>query len=463
MDGTSNFSFDFNTTQLKDWDRRHLWHPFTQMAEWMEEDPLVITQAEGCTLVDSEGRRYLDGVSSLWTNIHGHRRAEINTAICRQMEQVAHSTLLGLVNAPSTVLAKKLVEIAPGSLTRVFYSDAGATAVEIALKLATQYWQLRGQPERKQFVSLEGSYHGDTIGAMSVGYSETFHRHHRNLLFPCLRIPPPHVFRYYQNMSETVSLEASLQKARELFAEHGGTLAAVILEPLMQGAAGMWAQPAGFIREIRKLATEYGTLLIADEVATGFGRTGAMFACEHEHEKIAPDILCLGKGISGGYLPLAATLTTEEIFSAFLGEYTEYKTFFHGHTYTGNPLACAAGIASLEIFKKDRVLDSLQAKIELFTQFLTKQIVPLAHVADVRQKGFMVGIELAEDKATRRAYPPEQRIGKRVILRARAKGVILRPLGDVVILMPPLAVSHEELTLLVKVTREAVETVTEAE
>ena len=444
MDGADRV-IDSNYEQIKDWDRRHLWHPFTQMAEWMEEDPLVITQAEGCTLIDSDGRRYLDGVSSLWTNVHGHGRQEINTAICRQMEQVAHSTLLGLVNVPSTLLAKKLVEIAPGDLTRVFYSDAGATAVEIALKLAVQYWHLMGQPERKQFISLEGAYHGDTIGAMSVGYSETFHRNFRDLLFPCLRIPPPHIFRYYQGMNEADALAASVKKARELFAEHGKTLAAVIIEPLMQGAAGMWAQPVGFISEIRKLATEYGTLLIADEVATGFGRTGAMFACGHEHEKIAPDILCLGKGISGGYLPLAATLTTDEIFSAFLGEYTEHKTFFHGHTYTGNPLACAAGIASLEIFEKDRVLDTLPGKIDLFTQLLQEEITPLAHVADVRQKGFMVGIELAEDKAkvTRRAYPPERRVGKRVILRARVKGVIIRPRGDVVIHNPPLANSHE--------------------
>ena len=459
MDGT------FNYNQLKDWDRRHLWHPFTQMAEWMEEDPLVITQAEACTLIDSDGRRYLDGVSSLWTNVHGHGRQEINTAICRQIEQVAHSTLLGLANVPSTVLAKKLVEIAPGDLTRVFYSDAGATAVEIALKLAVQYWQLRGQTKRKQFVSLEGGYHGDTIGAMSVGYSGTFHRHFRDLLFPCLRIPPPHIFRYYQGMSEPDALAASVKNARELFSEHGKTLAAVILEPLMQGAAGMWAQPAGFISEIRKLADEHGTLLIADEVATGFGRTGTMFACEHEHEKIAPDILCLGKGISGGYLPLAATLTTEEIFSAFLGDYTEYKTFFHGHTYTGNPLACAAGIASLEIFEKDHVLDSLPGKIDLFAQLLQEEIAPLAHVADVRQKGFMVGIELAEDKAksTRRAYPPENRTGKRVILRAREKGIIIRPLVDVVILMPPLAISEAEISLLVNTTRDAIREVTEAE
>ena len=445
--------------KLKEWDHRHLWHPFTQMQEWLAEDPLVIVRGEKSYLYDTEGRRYLDGVSSLWANLHGHCRPEINEAIRKQLDLVSHSTLLGLANAPSAVLAKKMVEVTPQGLDRVFYSDCGAAAVEIALKLAVQYWKLKGETRRTEFASFEGAYHGDTVGAMSVGYSESFHQHHRELLFACHRIPPPHVFRYFKGMSEKESLEASLAAAKKIFAQHGSKLAAVIMEPLMQGAAGMWAQPAGFINRLSELGHKSGTLFIADEVATGFGRTGKLFACDHE--EVQPDILCLGKGISGGYLPLAATLVTEEIFSAFLGEYEEYKTFFHGHTYTGNPLACAAGIASLEIFEKDGVLESLPGKGSLLEKELQEQMSPLAHVADIRRKGLMVGIELAEDTAERRAYDPRKRIGKRVIEHARTLGVILRPLGDVIILMPPLSITEEELVKLVEVTRSSIQEVTE--
>ena len=445
--------------KLKEWDHRHLWHPFTQMQEWLAEDPLFIVRGEGCYLYDTEGRRYLDGVSSLWANLHGHCRPEINEAIRKQLNLVAHSTLLGLSNAPSATLAKKLVEVTPQGLDRVFYSDCGATAVEIALKLAVQYWKLKGETRRTEFASLEGSYHGDTVGAMSVGASETFHRFHREMLFPCHRIPPPHVFRYFKGMSGDAAREASLAAAEKLFTQHGPKLAAVIIEPLMQGAAGMWAQPNGFLKRLSELAHKSGGLLIADEVATGFGRTGKLFACEHEG--VQPDIFCLGKGISGGYLPLAATLTTEEIFSAFLGEYNEYKTFFHGHTYTGNPLACAAGIASLEIFEKDGVLDSLPGKANLLDKELQEQVSPLSHVADIRQKGLMVGIELAATKTDPQPYDAQRRIGKRVIEHARTLGVILRPLGDVIILMPPLSISEEDLVRLVEATRSSIQKVTE--
>ena len=445
--------------KLKEWDHLHLWHPFTQMQEWLAEDPLIIVRGKGCYLYDAQGRRYLDGISSLWANLHGHCRPEINEAIRKQLDLVSHSTLLGLVNAPSVVLAKKLVKVTLQGLSRVFYSDCGATAVEIALKLAVQYWKLKGETRRTEFASFEGSYHGDTVGAMSVGYSEIFHQHHKDLLFPCHRISPPHIFRYFKGMSEEESLEASLAAAEKVFAQHGSNLAAVIVEPLMQGAAGMWAQPAGFVKQLSELAHKSGALLIADEVATGFGRTGKLFACEHEG--VHPNILCLGKSISGGYLPLAATLTTEEIFSAFLGEYNEYKTFFHGHTYTGNPLACAAGIASLEIFEKDKVLDSLPGRASLLEKELQEQVSPLAHVTDIRRKGLMVGIELAEDKASRRAYDPRKRIGKLVIEHARTSGVILRPLGDVIILMPPLSITEEDLLWLVKVTRSSIQEVTE--
>ncbi|MEK7878972.1 MAG: adenosylmethionine--8-amino-7-oxononanoate transaminase, partial [candidate division NC10 bacterium] len=421
--------------ELKTWDHRHLWHPFTQMRQWMAEDPVIIVRGEGNYLIDVDGRRYLDGVSSLWCNVHGHGRPEINGAIAEQLEKIAHSTLLGLANVPSILLAKKLVEIAPPGLNRVFYSDSGATAVEIALKMAFQYWRLRGEPRKTKFASLVEAYHGDTLGAVSIGYSELFHRFYRPLLFDCVRLPPPHLFRFQQGMSEADAVARAIVEAQAVLSRHRAELAALIIEPLMQGAAGMWAQPAGYLGALRQLARENDILLICDEVATGFGRTGKMFACEHDG--VSPDILCLAKGLSGGYLPLAATLTSEEIFSTFLGEHHELRTFFHGHTYTGNPLACAAALASLEIFTKERTLEHLGRKIFLLAELLNSEIQPLAHVADIRQRGVMVGIELMRDREKKIPYGSAERVGGRVIEEARRRGVILRPLGNVIVLMPP--------------------------
>jgi len=445
---------------LKTWDHRHLWHPFTQMRQWMAEDPVIIVRGEGNYLIDLGGRRYLDGVSSLWCNVHGHGRPEINSAIALQLGAIAHSSLLGLANVPSIVLAEKLIEIAPRGLTRVFYSDSGATAVEIALKMAFQYWQLRGELRKTKFASLVEAYHGDTLGAVSVGYSELFHRFYRPLLFDCVRLPPPHLFRLQQGLSETAALAKAIVEAQTVLSRHHAELAALIIEPLMQGAAGMWAQPAGYVGALRQLARENNILFICDEVATGFGRTGKMFACEHDG--VSPDILCLAKGLSGGYLPLAATLTSEEIFSTFLGEHHELRTFFHGHTYTGNPLACAAALASLEIFTKERTLEHLGRKIFLLAELLNSEIRPLPHVADIRQRGLMVGIELMRDREKKISYGPADRVGGRVIEEARRRGVILRPLGNVIVLMPPLSITLEELRLLVRVTRESIRTATEA-
>jgi adenosylmethionine-8-amino-7-oxononanoate aminotransferase len=430
------------------------------MRQWMAEDPVIIVRGEGNYLIDVDGRRYLDGVSSLWCNVHGHGRPEINGAIAEQLEKIAHSTLLGLANVPSILLAKKLVEIAPPGLNRVFYSDSGATAVEIALKMAFQYWRLRGEPRKTKFASLVEAYHGDTLGAVSVGYSELFHRFYRPLLFDCVRLPPPHLFRFQQGMSEADALARAIVEAQAVLSRHRAELAALIIEPLMQGAAGMWAQPAGYLGALRQLARENDILLICDEVATGFGRTGKMFACEHDG--VSPDILCLAKGLSGGYLPLAATLTSEEIFSTFLGEHHELRTFFHGHTYTGNPLACAAALASLEIFTKERTLEHLGRKIFLLAELLNSEIQPLAHVADIRQRGVMVGIELMRDREKKIPYGSAERVGGRVIEEARRRGVILRPLGNVIVLMPPLSITLEELRLLVRVTRESIRAATEA-
>jgi len=443
---------------LRTWDHRHLWHPFTQMRHWMAEDPVIIARGEGNYLIDVHGRRYLDGVSSLWCNVHGHGRPEINSAIAEQLEKIAHCTMLGLANVPSILLAKKLVGIAPAGLTRVFYSDSGATAVEIALKMAFQYWQLRGESRKTRFVSLVEAYHGDTLGAVSVGYSELFHRFYRPLLFDCLRLPPPHLFRFQWGMSETDALALAVAEARAVLSRHRAEIAALIIEPLMQGAAGMWAQPLGYVGALRQITRENDILLICDEVATGFGRTGKMFACEHED--VSPDVLCLAKGLSGGYLPLAATLASEEIFAAFLGEHHEFKTFFHGHTYTGNPLACAAALASLEIFEKEGVLEHLGRKIRLLEELLRSHIRPLAHVADIRQWGLMVGIELMLDREKRISYGPAERVGARVVDEARRKGVILRPLGNVIVLMPPLSMTPEELRLLIEVTRASIQAAT---
>ena len=394
----------------------------------------------------------------MWCNVHGHRKKELDDALRAQIERVSHSTFLGLSHVPGIQLAEKLIEIAPKGLQRVFYSDSGATAVEIALKMAVQYWQLKGEKQRTQIASLAESYHGDTVGSMSMGYSEIFHRFHKSLLFPVLRITPPHVFRYYQRMGEADALDAAIKEAEEKLSENKDALAALVVEPLMQGAAGMWSQPAGYAQALSAICRRNGILFILDEVATGFGRTGKMFASEHVG--VAPDILCLAKGITGGYLPLAATLTTEEIFSAFLGEYKEYKTFFHGHTYTGNPLGCAVALANLEIFEKENTVENLQPRIAYLRERLAAEFLSLAHVSDVRQWGYMIGIELAQNKVERKGFTPEERIGHKVILEARKRSVMIRPLGDVIILMPPLSIADDELASLLDVVYDSIVEVT---
>ena len=449
---------DYET--LKRLDHTYLWHPFTQMREWMSEEPCIISQGDGHYLFDVKGRKYLDGVSSLWCNVHGHRKKELDEAVKAQLDRIAHSTFLGLSHVPGIQLAEKLIEATPKGLQRVFYSDSGATAVEIALKMAVQYWQLKGETKRTKVASLAESYHGDTIGAMSLGYSELFHHFHLPLLFPVLRINPPHGFRYLKRLSEEEALKSAIREAEEKLTREKDSLAALIIEPLMQGAAGMWSQPPGYVWALREICRRNGILFIADEVATGFGRTGRMFACDHED--VRPDVVCLGKGITAGYLPLAATVTTEEIFSVFLGEYKEFKTFFHGHTYTGNPLACAVALASLDLFNRENIIDRMQPRIAYLKRRLKQDFLPLAHVADIRQWGFMVGIELVEDKNERISYPSERRTGHKVILEARKRGVMIRPLGDVIILMPPLTIADEELEMLLDVTGDSIQAVTDA-
>ena len=389
----------YDPETLQQWDREHVWHPFTQMQGFREEAPLIISRGEGIYLYDLQGNRYLDGVSSLWANLHGHRRRELDQALVAQLSQVAHSTLLGIAHPPAILLARRLAELAPAGLNKVFFSDNGSTAVEVALKVAFQFWRNRGRGLKQRFLKLSGAYHGDTLGAVSVGGIPLFHEIYQPLLFDTLEAPAPYCYRC--DFREDCR-EQCLVRLEELVAAHHQELAAVIVEPVMQGAAGMIAQPPGYLAKVREVTRRHEVLLIADEVAVGFGRTGRMFACEHEG--VSPDLLCLAKGITGGYLPLAATLATDEVYEAFLGEYEEFKTFFHGHTYTGNPLGAAVGLASLDIFAQDRVLEGLPAKIELLAGRLAA-MAEHPHVGDIRQRGLMVGIELVADKASREAFP----------------------------------------------------------
>ncbi len=441
-------------TRTADRDKRFVWHPFTAMRDWCKGDPLVIVAGEGNYLIDEEGRRYLDGVSSLWTNVHGHNCPEINEAIRRQLDRIAHSTMLGLTHPLAVDLAERLVGLAPAGLTRVFYSDSGSTAVEIALKQAFQYWSIRGQPARRHFVHLTHAYHGDTLGAVGVGGIDLFHRIFGSLIVAGIPSPSPVLFPNPEGRPAASIRDAALGVLGETLSRRGPEIAAVVMEPLVQGAAGVIVHPPGFLAGVAALCKEHDVLLIADEVATGFGRTGTMFACEQEG--VSPDFLCLAKGITGGYLPLAATLAREEIYEAFLAERIEYKTFFHGHTYTGNPLACAASLASLDLFASRDVLAHVGRTAADLGRLLQSEISGLGAVGDIRQKGLMVGIELVANRRTGEMFPVEQFRGSAVCEAARRLGVVLRPLGDVIVWMPPLSLSSSDAELLATVTRAAI-------
>ena len=446
-----------DAARLQSLDRQFVWHPFTQMKEWSQADHLIIAEGKGAYIKDIHGNWYIDGVSSLWANIHGHRKEDIDRALKEQIDKIAHSTFLGLTNPPAIELARRLVAIAPKGLTRVFYSDDGSTAVEIALKMAFQYWQNRGFTQRSKFLALKNAYHGDTIGAVSVGGIELFHGIYKPLLFESFFTPSPYCYRCEFSMdSKSCSLYCLGQIEKILESSHD-EIASVILEPMVQGAGGMIVFPKGFLKGIETLCRRYNVLLIADEVATGFGRTGRMFACEHE--SIKPDFLCLAKGITGGYLPLAATLTTEEVYNAFLGNYDEFKTFFHGHTYTANQLACTAAIASLDVFDLEKPLEAMQSKVTELQKAL--ESLNLEYVGNIRQLGFMTGIELVKDKVTKKPFEPAKRIGHKVCMIARDYGLIIRPLGDVVVLMPPLCITHDEIKEIVKITGQAIQRVNE--
>ena len=451
--------------RLEKLDRKYIWHPFTQMKDWLDEKPIIISEGKDCFIKDIYGRWYLDGVSSLWVNIHGHRKKEIDDTIKKQLDKIAHSTLLGLSNVPAIRLAEKLVHIInsslvsrPSSLNKVFYSDNGSTAVEVALKMAFQYWRHKGVDGKNKFVSLNRAYHGDTIGAVSVGGIDIFHKAFGPLLFKTYKSPSPYCYRCELGKKYPGCKFGCINKLEKIFKAHSKKIAALIIEPLIQAAGGMITSPPGYLKGVRELCTKYNILMIADEVATGFGRTGKMFACEHED--VVPDIMCLSKGITGGYMPLAVTIATDEIYNVFLGEFKDLKTFFHGHSYTGNPLACAAAIACLDLFEKEEVLKSLKKKIEILETWL-KEVLNLKHVGDVRNIGLMAGVELVRNKKTKKPYDWTEKMGWHVTYRARDNGVFIRPLGNVIVIMPPLSISEQNLNQLLKVIKDSIVAVTE--
>ena len=426
---------------LRDWDRTHVWHAFTQMADY---EPLILERAEGCVVVDVDGNEYLDGTSSLWCNVHGHRHPAIDAAIRGQLDRVAHVTNLGSSNPTTIRLARRLVELAPGGLEHVFFSDDGATAVEVALKMAFQYWRQceMPRPEKTCYLALGDAYHGDTLGSVSVGGVQRFHAMFEPLLFECLRVPSPHPYRTPDGIARENALTYYLERLEVVLAEHHERIAAMVVEPLVQAAAGMIIHPPGYLAAVRRLTEKYDVFLIADEVAVGMGRTGKMFACEHED--VRPDFLCLAKGLTGGYMPMAATLTTDRVWRAFLGDHAESRSFFHGHTYGGNPLGASAALATLDVFEREQTLANLPPKIARLGEHL-ERIARLEHVGDVRQCGMIAGIELVRDRETKEPYPWSERRGIRVCEHARGDGVLLRPLGNVIVILPPLSITLDQL------------------
>lgn len=477
---------DDRTQRLAALDHAHLWHPFTPMRQWRQAEPVIIERSQGDYLYDTAGRAWLDGVSSLWCNVHGHHVPRIDQAINDQLQRVAHSTLLGLSSVPAIELAARLCRIAPAGLGKVFYSDAGATALEVAFKMAVGHWHHTGRPHKSGLIALQGAYHGDTTGSMSVGFSELMHRPFRSMIFPTRMIRSPDVNasaewaerkgnggaggrRIWSQEDQAICAavrDRALAELDRTLAEHAHSTAALVIEPLVQGAAGMVMQPPGYLAGAAELARRHQVLLIADEVAVGFGRTGKMFACEHEG--VAPDILCLAKGITGGYLPLAATLATERIEAAFTGEIHEHRTLYHGHTYTGNPLACAAAMASLDLFEETGLIAQVNRKAALLAQWLgpLRDAEKFSLVADVRQRGLMIGIELREPEGAAPAgadvngasggYNPARLAGQRACAAARTRGALIRPIGNVVILMPPLAIEEENLRKLAEIVIDSI-------
>ena len=421
-------------------------------------EPLVITHAEGCFLFTDDGRRLFDGVASLWCNIHGHQHPKINAAISDQLDRVAHVTTLGMSADITDRLAAKIACISPGDLSHVFFSSDGSSAVEAALKMAFQYWQQceDAKPQKTKFLALSSAYHGDTTGAVSLGGIKFFHELFSPILFEPIRGPLPCSYRLPRDVDASLAADHYASEIERLLIEHHHTIAAIIMEPLVQGAAGLITHPAGLLSQVRSLCNQYDVLLICDEVATGFGRTGKWFACDHE--SVTPDILCLGKGITAGYLPMAATVARPIVFDAFLAESFQAKQFFHGHTFGGNPLAAAAALASIDLLEDSDTIETVEER----RRYLLEKLSPLSkhkHVGDIRGRGLMFGIELVEDRMTKSVFPADQMIGQRVCQVATELGVWLRPLSDVVVIMPPLVATYEQLDQVSDVVIKAIQKV----
>lgn len=443
------------TQDLIEKSKKYLWLPFTQMKDY-DENPFIIESGNGIKVKDIEGKEYYDGFSALWLNVHGHRKQELDAAIKKQLNKIAHSTLLGMTNVPATELAEKLIEITPEKLTRVFYSDSGAEAMEIALKMAFQYWMNMGRREKQKFIAMQNGYHGDTIGAVSVGSIDLYHQVYGPLMFESFKAPIPNV--YHSKSGDPVQCrDECLEILEQLLIERNQEIAALTIESMVQGAGGMIVMPEGFLAGVRKLCTKYDVLMIVDEVAAGFGRTGKMFACEHEG--VQPDLMAVGKGITGGYLPIAATLTTEEIYMAFYDDYEKLKTLFHGHSYTGNQLGCAVAIENLRLFESENIVEQVAKKAE-YLQILLQELQSIPHVGDIRQLGFMCGIELVHSKETKEPFAAHKRVGYQVTLKMRELGMLTRPLGDVIVFFPPLVSTQEELKAMVMIMKEAIIEVT---
>jgi adenosylmethionine-8-amino-7-oxononanoate aminotransferase len=480
--------------QLAKLDHAHVWHPFTQMRDWLRREPIVIVEGQGAVLRDVHGKEYLDANSSIWTNLHGHNHPKINAAIQRQLKKIAHSSALGLANEPAAVLAERLVRIADSGkasrsganlqsairnpqLTKVFFSDDGSTALEVALKLAYEFTRrTRGRKSKPRFLSLAGAYHGDTVGAVSLGHIDLFHKSYAGLLFKSDQVMAPYCYRCPFNRAKPERADAReyrkcnwecVGKVEKAFArqkKRGESYAAFVFEPLMQGAAGMIPQPSGWLRQVAALARSNRALLVADEVMTGFGRTvqlstfnsqvsTSLFASHHEG--VQPDFLCLAKGLTGGYLPMAATLTTPEVFDAFLGKYEEFKTFFHGHSYTGNQLGAAAALASLDILEGRQSITARRRLQQALANELQK-LWPLPNVGDIRQAGLTAGIELVRDWRTREPFDLRERVGHRVCEAMARHGVLTRPVGNVVVVMPPYCSTPSQVRRMVGALQDAI-------
>lgn len=436
MNLNNSLSYD----QLLQKNSEFLWNPFTQMTQYLHDEPTIIADGDGIKLTDVTGKTYFDGNSSLWLNVHGHHKIELDQAIKDQLDAIAHSTLLGMASVPAILLAEELVKITPDGLDKVFYSDSGATAVEIAVKMAFAYWKRIGKPHKNRFLSFENGYHGDTVAAMSIGGIGLYREEFGPLLFDCLHTPFPYTYRFPGSQKECVSY--CLSALEETLETNGDEIAAFVVEPIVQGAGGMHMMPKGFLSQAIEMAKEHNVLIIADEVATGFGRTGELFAVNHEN--VLPDIMAIGKGLTGGYLPLAATVVANKIYDAFLGAPEEQKAFYHGHSFTGNQLGCAVALKNLELIEKENLIEKVRNKSNYLAELL-EPLNELEHVGEIRQRGFMVGIEIVKDKITKTPFPQKDLVGYKTCLACRDLGLLTRPLGDVIVFMPPLVSDEKDL------------------